>query len=250
MLEILAAAAQFQRIIRFCLLGGLLHPALNVVISYLTAHLQDKSSAPVSLAAVHVHLVSREDTAKVVDCAGDTPVGRPDISTLEIATRADDLNTLAADKPWVPDEFSALPVSLDAFPGRRRGETPRATCSAFLGQSVGKVHVRLDFWKEKFDKDEYVFNIIEHGYRIPIKMTPGERSQHYRERNNQSARNEMPFVRTEVAGLVADGQVIAVEDVPLCCNPLSVAFKINMDGSIKPRLVIDLSCWVNKFIQL
>jgi hypothetical protein len=94
-----------------------------------------------------------------------------------------------------------------------------------------------------------VFNIIEHGYKIPVKMTPVERSQHYRERNNQSARNEMPFVRAEVACLVADGQVIAMEDVPLCCNPLSVAFKVNVDGSIKRRLVvIDLSRWVNKFI--
>jgi hypothetical protein len=106
----------------------------------------------------------------------------------------------------------------------------------------------LDFWKEKFDKDEYVFNIMEHGYKIPVKMTPAERSQHYRERNNQSARNEMPFVRAEVARLVAYGQVIAMENVPLCCNPLSVAFKVNMDGTIKHRLVNDLSRWVNKFI--
>jgi hypothetical protein len=106
----------------------------------------------------------------------------------------------------------------------------------------------LEFWKEKYDKDEYVFNIIEHGYKIPVKMTPVERSQHYRERNNQSARNEMPFVWAEVARLVADGQVIAMEDVPLCCNPLRVAFKVNVDGSIKRRLVIDLSRWVNKFI--
>jgi hypothetical protein len=47
---------------------------------------------------------------------------------------------------------------------------------------------------------------------------------------------------------VADGQVIAVENILLCCNPLSVAFKVNMDGTIKCRLVIDLSRWVNKFI--
>jgi hypothetical protein len=102
--------------------------------------------------------------------------------------------------------------------------------------------------RQKFDKDKYVFNIIEHGYKIPVKMTPVETSQHYRERNNQSVRNEMPFVRADVARLVADGQVIAMENIPLCCNPLSVAFKVNMDGTIKRRLVIDLSRWVNKFI--
>jgi hypothetical protein len=160
----------------------LLHPAFNVVISYLRAHLQDKSSAPNSLMAEHIPLVSREGTVKVVDCAGDAPVGKSDISIGEIGTGADDCDTLPADKPWVvaPDEFSALPVSSDAFPKRREGETPWASCSGFLGQAVGGIHARLDFWKEKFDKDKYVFNIIEHGYKIPVKMTPGERSQHYR----------------------------------------------------------------------
>jgi hypothetical protein len=161
----------------------------------------------------------------------------------ETGTGADDCDTLPADKPWVvgPDEFSAPPVLSDAFPEQRKGETPRASCSCFLGQGVGGIHAKLDFWKEKFDKDEYVFNITEHRYKIPVKMTSVERSQHYRERNNQSARNEMPFVRAEVARLVADRQVIAMEDVPLCCNPLSVAFKVNVDGSVKRRLVIDLS---------
>jgi hypothetical protein len=33
-----------------------------------------------------------------------------------------------------------------------------------------------------------------------------------------------------------------------CTNPLSKAFKVNTDGSIKKRLVIDLSRWVNGFI--
>jgi hypothetical protein len=33
-----------------------------------------------------------------------------------------------------------------------------------------------------------------------------------------------------------------------CVNPLNVAFKVNAEGSIKRRLVIDLSRWVNKFI--
>jgi hypothetical protein len=42
--------------------------------------------------------------------------------------------------------------------------------------------------------------------------------------------------------------VIQVNWAPRCTNPLSVAFKINSDGSIKKRLVIDLSRWVNEFI--
>jgi hypothetical protein len=58
----------------------------------------------------------------------------------------------------------------------------------------------------------------------------------------------MPFVRSKVKRLVESGQVIQVDSVPRCTNPLSVTFKINSDGSIKKRLVIDLSRWVNEFI--
>jgi hypothetical protein len=58
----------------------------------------------------------------------------------------------------------------------------------------------------------------------------------------------MPFVRSEFKSLVESGQVIQVDSAPRCTNPLSVAFKINSDGSIKKRLVIDLSRWVNEFI--
>jgi hypothetical protein len=58
----------------------------------------------------------------------------------------------------------------------------------------------------------------------------------------------MEFVRTEAARLLEDGQIVECKSPPLCLNPLSVAFKVNADGSIKKRLVIDLSRWVYKFI--
>jgi hypothetical protein len=90
--------------------------------------------------------------------------------------------------------------------------------------------------------------ILQEGYRIPVKMTPIERSTRYRERNNQSARNKMDFVRKEIARRVEGGQVIKVESPPTCVNPMSVVFEVNGDGSIKKRLVIDLSRWVNKFV--
>jgi hypothetical protein len=47
---------------------------------------------------------------------------------------------------------------------------------------------------------------------------------------------------------VKAGQVVEVKTAHRCTNPLSVAFKINPDGPIKKRLVIDLSRWVNKFV--
>jgi hypothetical protein len=58
----------------------------------------------------------------------------------------------------------------------------------------------------------------------------------------------MDFVRSEVERLVADGQVIEVKAPVTCTNPLTVAFKVNSDGTIKRRLVIDLSQWVNPMI--
>jgi hypothetical protein len=56
--------------------------------------------------------------------------------------------------------------------------------------------------------DSYVEAILKEGYRIPVKMTTAERSTRYRERNNQSARDNMDFVRKEVARLLADGQIV------------------------------------------
>jgi hypothetical protein len=48
---------------------------------------------------------------------------------------------------------------------------------------------------------------------------------------------------------VDSGQVVKVDKPMTVTNPLSVAFKVNPDGSIKRRLVIDLSHWVNTFVK-
>jgi hypothetical protein len=80
-------------------------------------------------------------------------------------------------------------------------------------------------------------------------MTDVVKRTKYRERNNQSAGDDMDFVRTEMARLLKDGQIIESEQPLRCTNPLTVALKVNADGSIKKRLVIDLSRWVNAFIK-
>jgi hypothetical protein len=82
-----------------------------------------------------------------------------------------------------------------------------------------------------------VRSILENGYKIPVSMTDTERRTRYREKNNQSAR------------LLAAGQIVKVPTPPLCTNPLSVAYKVNMDGTIKKRLVINLSRWANGFVR-
>jgi hypothetical protein len=152
------------------------------------------------------------------------------------------------DEPWVcgPSKFSAPPAPPDAFPGRTAAGI-RQPSSGFLGKAVGNIHDpdTIEFWKKTITEDVYVENILREGYKIPVKMSPEERSTIYRERNNKSARLEMDLVRSEVGRLVQGGQVIEVEKAPICTNPLSVAFKVNGDGYIKRRLVIDLSRWVN-----
>jgi hypothetical protein len=121
------------------------HAGQNILsTTFISFSLSCRSWSPnysvlVSLAAMHVPMVSREGTAKVVDCAGDAPIGRSDISTLEIGTGADDRDTLPADEPWVvaPDEFSAPPVLFDAFPEQREGKTPGLPAPVFLGRQSG-----------------------------------------------------------------------------------------------------------------
>jgi hypothetical protein len=155
------------------------------------------------------------------------------------------------DEPWVcgPSKFSAPPAPPDAFPGRLAADT-RQPSSVFLGKAVGNIHNpdTIKFWKKTFTKDVYVKNHLQEGNKIHVKMSPEECSTIYRERYNKSARSEMEFVCLEVKRLVQGGQVIEVDKAPICTYPLSVAFKVNGDGSIKRRLVIDLSQWINKFV--
>jgi hypothetical protein len=153
------------------------------------------------------------------------------------------------DEPWVnsPNEFSAPSAKPGAFSSPVGNEDLPAVASGFLGKAVGTVHENLEYWEQTFKADPYVSLILKNGYKIPVKMSAAQRITRYREKNNQSARNEMDFVRSEVARLLKDGQIVECKSPPRCTNPLSVAFKVNADGSIKRRLVIDLSRWVNGF---
>jgi hypothetical protein len=87
--------------------------------------------------------------------------------------------------------------------------------------------------EETLDYDFYIMNILKYGYKIPVKMTAEQKPNVYREGNNKSARSEMDFVPSEVKQLSADGQVIEVKAPITCTNPLTVAFKVNSDGTIK-----------------
>jgi hypothetical protein len=191
--------------------------------------------------------------ALVVDSVRDTTAAvKPNFVKAVAADKGDTsvaVGPLLAKEPWIIGslEFSAPPAPPEAFPTSTVGAAT-TKCPGFLGRPVGGIHESIEFWKETFDKDKYVEGILKHGYKIPVKMTDDEAATVYREKNNKSARGESSYIRGEVARLVAEGKVIKVADPPRCTNPLSVAYKINADGSVKKRLVIDLSRWVNKFV--
>jgi hypothetical protein len=148
-----------------------------------------------------------------------------------------------------PNEFSAPSAARNAFPGLAAADEGQSPADpGFLGKAVGKIHKNLKYWEETLDHNSYVMNILKYGYKIPVKMTAEQWATVYREGNNKSACSEMDFVRSEVERLVADGQVIEVKSPVTCTNPLTVAFKVNSDGTIKRSLVIDLSRWVNPMI--
>jgi hypothetical protein len=193
-------------------------------------------------------VVKRLEVASLmeVDLPRVAPVGSMDVSQPPLAENVDvpdgeDVSS-PAEEPWMlaPDEFSAPPVPPEAFPGQAADEGQPAAVAGFLGRAVGSIHESIDFWKETFEEDPYVWSILEKGYKIPVKMTMEERSTRYRERNNKSVKDNMDFVRKEVKRLLDGGQIIKVDKPPMVINPLSVAYKINADGTEKPRLVIDL----------
>jgi hypothetical protein len=187
-----------------------------------------------------------------VEKAGEAPVAQPSEVSEPIQPGRDACGIFPwTEEPWVldPNELSAPSAKPGAFSSLMGDEDGRTTAdSGFLGKAVRLVHTNLEYWEATFEDDPYVMLILRHGYKIPVKINDVERRTRYRERNNQSARNEMDFVRAEVSRLLEGGQVIECEKPPLCVNPLSVAFKVNGDGSIKQRLVINLSRWVNGFV--
>jgi hypothetical protein len=230
-----------------------------MLISYLTAP-PSESRAQIQLPDMGLRsLVNPKgpaavDHARDVPTAGIVPKAPPADKVLKAGQKAVECNIPPADKPWLSGlhEFSAPHAAPDTFSGRTVWEGPAQPCPGFLVKAVGHIYEAetLKFWKENFDKDVYVENILRSIYNRPVQMMPEEAKTTYRERNNNSARQEMDFVRHEVDRLVEAGQVIEVAEAMRCTNPLSVAFKINGDdGSIKKRLVINLSRWVNGFIK-
>ncbi len=87
-----------------------------------------------------------------------------------------------------------------------------------------------------------VRNILRDGLRLDFRVMPGP----YSEQNNRSAVSDLNFVRNKVATWLAAGYVERLSEPAFCCNPLSVAEKLDVfSDELKKRLVIDMSRHVN-----
>ena len=101
------------------------------------------------------------------------------------------------------------------------------------------------FW-ERLTQDSYVLSIIRNGYRIPFRDNVVLRP--YRERNNKSALDNMPYLQEHVESLLVDTTISEVFSQPFCCNPLTVASRY-VEGLLKLRMCIDLSRYINLLLK-
>ena len=114
----------------------------------------------------------------------------------------------------------------------------RLSTNVAVPGNIHKMQYR-DFWKDVLKPSQLVMDTIEHGYSLPFKSIPPPSF----ERNNRSARDDMPFVRQEVQRLWKLGCIEKVTHRPRCVLPLSSVF------SKKKRLVVDGSRCLNPYLQ-
>lgn len=104
---------------------------------------------------------------------------------------------------------------------------------------AGKIHEKVEFWKEVLDPSDYVLNIIENGYGLPFVNEPPA----FFAKNNKSSLENNDFVEHAITDLLEKGCVREIKQPAFCSNPLTVA-----ESHGKLRLVLDLR-HVNKYLQ-
>lgn len=96
-----------------------------------------------------------------------------------------------------------------------------------------------EWWYNNLNLSKFVVNILECGYEIPFVKEPPRVYLN----NNTSASSNPEFVIQAITELMRADCVMECDKIPYCYNPLSV-----VPGK-KKRLVIDLSCSVNPFVE-
>ena len=121
------------------------------------------------------------------------------------------------------------------------------TLRKFRDFKAGSIHEAevFEFWEKELRAPEWVLNTLKLGYMIPFKALPGQ----YEERNNKTVRENMKIVRGIMAEMIANNIVYVVKEKPHCVNPLGLVTKVQEDGSIRNRLVLDVSRHVNDCIE-
>ena len=106
----------------------------------------------------------------------------------------------------------------------------------------GDIHLQRwrPYW-HALHPGKWVMSVLEQGYRLPVPRPLSS----YKERNNASAREHMPFVRQQTEQLIIRGVVCQVHKPPTCINPLTVASRVKDTGEVKLRMCLDLSRHVN-----
>ena len=149
------------------------------------------------------------------------------------------LDAVDAPDAEVPVDVQLSPPSLASL-----------ACSALQAASpkvAGNIHhLRYRSSWKSLKPDAYVMSILEPGYRIPFR--DGVLPESYREPNNRSALDNMPYLQQHVETLVADETVNEVFVQPTCCSPLTVASRY-VNGLNRLRMCIDLSRYINLFLK-
>ncbi|MEW8545049.1 MAG: reverse transcriptase domain-containing protein [Candidatus Thiodiazotropha sp.] len=95
---------------------------------------------------------------------------------------------------------------------------------------VGRLKDSVEKW-QKINASSYILNVIEKGYRLPLKTNP----QKVCLKNNRSAMENPSFVVEEIGSLLKKGVISECKTQPLVINPLTVAYS----KTGKPRMVLD-----------
>ena len=110
--------------------------------------------------------------------------------------------------------------------------------------SPGGIHQpgALSFWRHELKANDWVLEVLANGYVIPFEEPPTQ----YEEGNNKSAQSNIKFVQKTVLEMEKAGIIQFVKEKPFCISPLTVAEKIEPNGSKKLQLCWDGSRCVNK----
>ncbi len=111
------------------------------------------------------------------------------------------------------------------------------------GRVSGRIHQPefRAFWREELQADTWTLAVLADGYAPPWSQTP----ERYREPNNRSALGEEQFVWDTVQAWVHQGAVEVTAGPATCVSPLTVAVSYKPDGSVKKRLCLDGSRYIN-----